>query len=176
MGKAGGRRSGCERMLPVGNEQAAAQLCCQVVVGHSLGEDKYWPGQVQHLAQAGERELEIKGQVGPPGFQDSQQHGDLPGAARQADAHDRIADQASLTELSGDPAGQFVELLVGEGLVVSDQGRCLGALLHLACEEIVNPEIGEFPIEPLAPGEELLKFLRLEQRDGIRGGHGLGTP
>src|SRR5476649_166048 len=93
------------------------------------------------MTQALARVSGVERHVGPGGLENAQQRDDHGGAALSAERDPRVRLNAEFDESMSEAVGLDVELVVGEGLLLPDQGDSLRGTLYLLLEQLMNAQV-----------------------------------
>src|SRR5205823_13003662 len=111
----------------------------------------------KHLRQSGRGVLWIERQINSSGFPNCQYGGDESDAALSQHSHQSLGFRASYHQAISKRVGTPVQLLIGEVLILEDQGHGLRRALHLRLEECMHAQLRwEVGLGSIPVAEQLL--------------------
>src|SRR5690606_28287412 len=121
-----------------------------------------------HVRQPGGRVVQLQRQVRRAGPQDREQGGDHVGRARQRQRDDPLGGGPAGQEQAGDAVDALVQLGVGEGLVLGDDGGRAGGARRLRGEHLRDRLVGQRAEGGVPLGGQGPPFPRLQRVERAR--------
>jgi hypothetical protein len=157
---------GQERPVSVKTEYGSVMGSEMVEKKMMLSEEDRSVGVVEHELKAVGRVVGIKREIGAAGFEDGEDGEDHFQGAFQADADGDIGADTETAEVVSELVGTFVELAVGELLVVAEYGDGIGSAGGLFLEQFMDaPGGGELHRGAVPVHQKLPAFGVGEDRD-----------
>ncbi|WP_255430902.1 hypothetical protein, partial [Rhodanobacter sp. DHG33] len=98
------------------------------------------------------RYFRVNGHIGATGLEDGQLSDDQGGTAFEEGDDTFARLYSAIDQMMGEAIGLDVELGVGEGLILEDEGGGLGVLLYLLLEQLVDAQLIGVGCVGLIPG------------------------
>ncbi len=108
----------------------------------------------------------IKGDKSSPSFPDAEQRGDEQGSAWKQDTNACLAANASGLQVCSDLGSPGVQVEVGPLVILKDESRGMGSLLHDLREEVKESGSRQWGVGSVDLGEQLL-LLGREQAEVV---------